>query len=153
MRFSATIDDSMAKLFIANEAIQSTKRDYGGGILLYPAEIHILSAINEHKDWNTSTLAENFSVTKGAASKWITKLEKKGLVFRYNAKGNKKDVYFGLTELGTEVCSGHEAFHEKLLSEISEQLDGYSEREQEIILSFIKIYTQEISKYRQQGVE
>lgn len=145
---SRLLDEAMTKLFLANESIWKTPRDYGCGISLYPSEIHIIEQIGKNPSWNLTELALNMNVMLGTASKWIKKLEKKGVLKKFKYEDNKKEIYFKLTELGKAAFEGHNKFHEAKSSKISKEFDNYSQEQKEFILEFLDKYTKEIEKYK-----
>lgn len=101
------LDQVMAKV----ESLHSPFHDFGTGIPLYRNEIHTIQDIGIHPRINLKTLAEQMGVTKGAASQTITKLVKKGMVRKTRAKGNAKEVFLELTDLGWIGFRNHEKFH------------------------------------------
>jgi DNA-binding MarR family transcriptional regulator len=92
-------------------SLHGMPHDFGTGVNLYRAEIHMIAAIAENPYCNMTGFAEKIGVTKGAVSQTIGKLVRKGLVRKVNAPGNSRDVMLELTEQGWVGCRNHEAFH------------------------------------------
>jgi len=101
------LDQVLAKV----ESLHSPFHDFGTGVPIYRNEIHTIQDIGIHPRINLKTLAEHMGVTKGAASQTITKLVRKGMVRKTRAKGNAKEVFLELTDLGWIGFRNHEKFH------------------------------------------
>ncbi len=91
--------------------------DFGNGIKLYRAEIHIIKVIHDDPGIYMSEIARTLGVTRAVIGKTITRLEKKGYVCRVIDKDDKKRFKLYLTELGQRANDQHLAFHQ--------QQDGY----------------------------
>ena len=59
---------------------------------------------------------------------------------------NKKEVYFRLTQAGTEINNRHEAMHKKFLKHDEVVFEELSEQESEIILNFLEKYNHHLDK-------
>lgn len=101
------LDEVLTKV----ELLHTPSRDFGTGVPIYRKEIHTLQAIGRHPRINITALAEHMGVTKGAVSQTVAKLIKKGMVRKTYAKGSKKEVILGLTNLGWIGFHNHEKFH------------------------------------------
>jgi DNA-binding MarR family transcriptional regulator len=95
---------------------------------------------------NVTKLAEALYVTRGAISKVTKKLLKKGLIESFKSPENKKEVYFRLTQAGTEINNRHEAMHKKFLKHDEVVFEELSEQESEIILNFLEKYNHHLDK-------
>ncbi len=71
---------------------------------------------------NVTALAEAMGITRGGASKGVARLERAGLVARYQLPENRKSVYYRLTEEG-----------EKALSQLKHALSVLGEKEMRYI--------------------
>lgn len=87
--------------------------DFGVGVPLYPAEIHMLEAINRRNKIGVTELAKEFGITKGAVSQLVGKLVKKELVVKEKDLEHKARVIIKPTKLGRKACKNHAEFHEK----------------------------------------
>ena len=68
-----------------------------------PSEIHCIDYIGNHSEPNVTQLADAFYMTRGAISKLTKKLITKGLIESYQKTGNRKEIYFCLTEKGHDI--------------------------------------------------
>lgn len=116
-------------------------RDYNG-VTLYPAEIHLLARIDENEELNMTELAAKQNITKGALSKTVSKLIKKGLLDKFQQEGNSKNIYLRLTEQGKNACAGHQAFHLRHAARLSPELTAFAEEHQAILLQAL-VYAEE----------
>ena len=87
--------------------------DFGIGMKLYPAEIHMVTTVDAMGAPGVTELAEEFGVTKGAISQQVSKLVKKGLLVKSKDPGNGTRVIVTTTELGRKASDNHLEFHRK----------------------------------------
>lgn len=85
--------------------------DFGVGIPIFPTEIHTVAKLCEYGPMSITELAKMTSVTKPAMSQLISKLEKKGLVYREIAPDNRSKQIVTPTQLGEKAQDGHLKFH------------------------------------------
>ena len=103
--------------------------DFGIGMELFPAEIHMLMAVEARNGAGVTELAEEFSITKGAVSQLVGKLVKKGLLVKESDPEHGARVVIRVTELGHTASKNHLAFHkehDKAFLEYMSQLDEAS---------------------------
>lgn len=87
--------------------------DFGIGMDLFPAEIHMLTAVDLRNEAGVTELAEEFGITKGAVSQLVGKLVKKGLLVKETNPEHGARVVIKTTELGHAASENHLAFHKK----------------------------------------
>ncbi|GGF91606.1 MarR family transcriptional regulator [Paenibacillus albidus] len=146
-KFHVELDRALVRMFEVYNTLNKMPREYSSGVVLYLSEIHMIEAIGLHPDCKLTEISNVLNITKGTASKLLSKLEAKGLVSKYQVEGNKKEVYFRLTELGQGAFEGHYKIHETRSADIDREFDNYSPEEQRIILKFIHKYTEELGRY------
>lgn len=129
-----------------NSLIDGQQRNYNG-IVLYPAEIHMLALIEENQDLNVTELAMKQNITKGALSKMVSKLIKKGLLVKFQQKGNSKNVYLHLTDLGKSAYNGHQTFHAKHNAHISPKLINFVIEHKTVLLQALDYAQEDLQKY------
>lgn len=88
----------------------STPHDYGTGELVSMVEAHTLGMIDDRPGITVSEVAKRRGRTLGAASQIISKLVKKGLVYKEKEKGNAKTVHLYVTEKGEEFSTTHRLY-------------------------------------------
>lgn len=136
-----TIKMIIEKFMTLTERLSSSDKKVrllGDDIELYRSEIHILKIIGDNKDSHVSEIARKFGVTKGAASQTIKKLEKKGVIKKYIDATNNTRTLVKLTDKGKFVYEIHEDFHKKYDNDLFSFLEGLSEHELQILLTFIE---------------
>ncbi|WPC43928.1 MarR family transcriptional regulator [Clostridium sp. JS66] len=109
----------------SNKVSQNNKKpnNYGTEYMLYPAEIHMIEAIGNHKNANASELSIIMGITNGAINQVANKLIKKGLVEQYRMKDNKKDVFYQLTPQGEIANVEHSNYHKEQYRHMKEYID------------------------------
>jgi DNA-binding MarR family transcriptional regulator len=106
--------------------LHSQPKDFGCGVLLFPAEVHTLSAVYENPRSSITELSELLGVTKGAASQMISKMEKKSLIIKEFAPGSEKQRMLKLTEKGKLAYNGHEEYHKQMVIEVDKKMESLS---------------------------
>ena len=138
------VDHYIVNLFNAYTDMQKTKREYVPGVNLYPSEIHAIERIVDMEDLNLTELADYLGITRGAATKMTNKLQKMGLIERYKQPSNKKEIYLKPTEQGIEAYHGHQQYHAKMDTNLTNYLESLPNTKQATILTFLKLYLDEM---------
>jgi len=130
---------------------ESQKRDYGTGSLLSPSEIHMLQSIGTYQGIKITDLAEHMSVTKGAVSQMVKKLEIKGLVVKYSGTGNEKEVLLKLTASGTIAKNGHDRHHAMFIEEVRDLLGDITEDQALFLEKFLMAVERCVDDFNKAG--
>jgi DNA-binding MarR family transcriptional regulator len=101
------------------------------------AEVHCVDRVGSIEQPNVTKIATSMRLTRGAISKVSKKLLAKGLIEDYQDPGNKKEVYFRLTESGWTVFRRHQEIHGDVQAAWSSLFERYSSAEQEVIRRFL----------------
>lgn len=116
----------------------NVSRNFGTDVDIYRSEIHIIGVIGNQNDVHISEIARKFGVTKGAVSKIMKKLEKKGLVEKIVDDENQTRVLVRLTEKGWLAHREHEAYHAEYDSDMFSYLDNLSEEALNVLDTFLE---------------
>ena len=117
------------------------------------SEVHCIEYIENNADSNVTQLAEAFYVTRGAISRMTKKLIQKGLVESYQKSGNKKEIYFRLTEQGKEIYKIHENLHKEFQERDKAVFEQVTEEEFNSIISFVEKYSRHLdAEIKKQGI-
>jgi DNA-binding MarR family transcriptional regulator len=136
MKYSEIIEKMIRLLNKINQA-NKLPCDYGTGNVLYQSEVHIIEAINNHKNVNASELANILGITNGAITQVTSKLIKKGLIEQYQMLNNKKEVFYQLTNLGKIVNTELSNNRKEKYRNIAQYLNGLNPDNIKIISTFI----------------
>jgi len=117
-------------------------KDYGGGVLLYHAEVIFLDEIARSPGENVSGLSARLGITKGAVTQMSAKLEQKKLLIATRRHDNKKEKYFRLTPAGEEVIQGHLEFHRQANQKLCDYFSTLDLKEQSAIFRFFEFLRQ-----------
>ena len=90
-------------------------RDYGTGELYTPAEVHMVTRIEENPGITATKIAEDTFRTKSAVSQMLSKLEAKGLICREKDPNNGKQFFLYATPKGKHLSLCHKAYDEAVL--------------------------------------
>lgn len=107
-------------------AINRQPRDYGTGVPLSVAELHLVEAIGKNETTTATQAAHRMGVTKGAVSQMLPRLERKGIVTRAPSPMDGRVTDITLTDLGRAAFERHAAVHERLLSVFEQAADEMS---------------------------
>ena len=103
----------LTKTLFKFNRVSKMAMDFGVGVAIYPAEIHTVERLCKYGPMSITELAEATGVTKGAMSQMVSKMTRKGLVYRETAPDNQSKQAIIPTELGEKAQKGHMEFHMK----------------------------------------
>lgn len=116
---------------------------FGDPVRFSPYEVQIMEHILEYADQhkNMKWYAERLGLSQATYSKYVRKLVDKGLVEKYHASGNKKDVILMVSPLGLEEYRAYAVLAEqRWFHELFAFLDGVSEQELETVKKVFSIF-------------
>ena len=119
-------------------------KSFGTRHKLYQSEIHFIDAIGLDGGYSASELSEKLGVTNGAVTQVSDKLLKKKLIEKYKKQGNKKTVYFKLTEEGAVAYKNHEKFHADFNAKLVSYLTSLSKKEFSALEKLAKLVDESI---------
>ncbi|MDF3003359.1 MAG: MarR family transcriptional regulator [Bacillota bacterium] len=108
------------------------------------SEVHCIEYIGRNEDPNVTKLAESFFMTTGAISKLTAKLINKGVIESYRKPENRKEIYFRLTEKGTEVYKIHEELHREFQKRDKVVFQQVTEEQFDSMLRFVEGYNRHL---------
>lgn len=108
-----------------------------GGLRLHPSEIHLMQVIAEHPDLNAGQMAQRLGVSNGAVSQTLARLERKGVITKDKDSSLKNRVTAAFTASGRQAIQRFEEQQASSVESFSNYLAGLSEREREVIGSFL----------------
>jgi DNA-binding MarR family transcriptional regulator len=120
--------------------------EYGLGLKLYRAEVHIIEAIGKHPGINVTELATGLGITKGAVSQTLLKLSKKNLVIKNRHNNNDKELALYLSAGGMMVYVLHEDFHKHLFEKFTKEFSDFEQRDFEALKRFFTMMDKHLSK-------
>ena len=86
-------------------------------------EAHVIEAIGEDGASNMTAVAKALDVTTGTLTISVNSLVRKGLVNRERSEEDRRVVLVSLTDKGRELNRRHNQFHERMISEITGDLN------------------------------
>lgn len=117
-------------------------------------EVHCIEQIEKIEDANVTKLSKTFNMTRGAISKIIKKLIKKGAVGIYRKPENKKEIYYKLTESGMSTFIEHEEMHRSRIERDKVIFSKLSEDEKTTFVNILnKVYDQLAIELKNAGME
>ncbi|MDO5717718.1 MAG: MarR family transcriptional regulator [Tissierellia bacterium] len=112
--------------------------DFGGDMVFYRGEIHMIKRIGDQEGIYSSELAELMGVTRAVVHKTINKLEKRGLIYRIVDKEDKKRKKMYLTDKGKKAYQFHEEYHRENDAEFIKFISSLNSDEEKLIEEFLK---------------
>ncbi len=113
--------------------VDRTPFDFGVGMELHPAEIHLVTTVDQLDGAGVTELAREFGVTKGAVSQQVAKLVDKGLLAKRRDPDNGSRVVVTVTDLGRKASENHLRFHREHDRLFLEYLAGLDDAEYETV--------------------
>lgn len=89
-------------------------KNYGTEHKLTYSDICLLKCVQRNKNSKAGDLSKYLGMTNGAVAQLAKKLKNKGYLEPYRIPGNKKEVYYRLTEMGKKACDGYNKHYEKI---------------------------------------
>lgn len=102
------------------------------------SEQHCIEAVGILEHPNVSLIAQALDITRGAACKITKKLMAKGDIRSYQLEGNKKEIYFTLTEKGKSAFRAHEISHRIWFERDLRFLQTVSQEEKKAVISVLR---------------
>ena len=127
-------------LRISNKLIFLEKKSIikHGDLKLYPSEIHLIDVIAKGQDINASKMAARLSVTKGAVSQTLARLERKGILYKTRDPQNRNELTVHFTPLGKKVLEEQKKLRTTFYDEYAKYFSNISEKEEVIIMGFLR---------------
>ncbi|KIO57856.1 MULTISPECIES: MarR family transcriptional regulator [Bacillus] len=103
-------------------------------------QLHIVSCLHTSKNVNNSFLASRLHISKAAVSKAIQALLKHNIITVTKKPGNKKEIFYTLTESGKELAGLHERLHQKAKEQYKQLFNEFSIDELKTVTAFINLW-------------
>ncbi len=116
---------------------------FGEPVAFSPYEVQIMEHILEYADQhkNMKWYANRLGLSQATYSKYVRKLVDKGLVEKYHAAGNRKDVILMVSPLGLKEYKAYAAeARERWFQELFELLDHVGPEELETVKKVFAIF-------------
>lgn len=114
----------------------STPREYYPGESMYMREVHVIMEIGEHGIDNVGELSERLTITRGAVSQYLKKLEEKGFVSRIQDGKDKRQFSVKLTKKGRELYQNHMAYDRQQYAKACPLFSQFTEAELDLVFRF-----------------
>lgn len=101
-------------------------------------EVHCIDLIEKIQDPNVTKQSKIFRMTRGAISKLTRRLINNGDIKAYQNPGNKKEIYYKLTDQGLEVYLKHQGMHQNRINRDSLLFSQLSEEEKNILMNIFE---------------
>lgn len=103
-------------------------------------QLHIVSCLHTSKNVNNSFLASRLHISKATVSKAIQALLKHNIITVTKKPGNKKEIFYTLTESGKELAGLHERLHQKAKEQYKQLFNKFSIDELKTVTAFINLW-------------
>lgn len=118
-----------------------------------PSEVHCIESVKNNEDSNVTKLAESLYMTRGAISKLTKKLVEKNLIESYQKQGNRKEIYFRLTEQGQRIYNIHEEQHKEFQERDRVLFDQITEEQFDCMIRFVEAYSNHLdAEIKKEGI-
>ncbi len=102
---------NLGRLFVQLQRLEKNPRSFGEAGPLTPSEIHTIDAIGCGKAILMSELASRLSITKGAVTQMVKRLESRNLVQRTAHPEDSRAALLSLTPKGVSAYRAHRQDH------------------------------------------
>lgn len=107
------------------------------------SEIHCIDLIGKLEQPNVTKLSSKLSMTRSAISKIVKKLLTNGDITSYQFEGNKKEIYYKLTEKGYALFDEHFKRHSAWKERDKKFFEGFNDNDLQTVNRFLS----EFNKY------
>lgn len=97
-------------------------RSYGTGHNLTYSDIGLLKSVRRYESAKAGDLSQYLGITNGAVTQLARKLMDKGYLAPYRQEGNRKEVYYRLTDAGEQACRGYDAYSDRMKGRLVDYL-------------------------------
>lgn len=112
-------------------------RNFGTDTPLHISEIHMIESIGSNEGLSVSEIARRKSITKGAVSQTLMRLEEKKFVVKSSDPNNKSRAAVFLTEKGRTAFREHRKYHERFAELVAQAVRGETNEEINLIFGFL----------------
>jgi DNA-binding MarR family transcriptional regulator len=130
----------LAEFMILVEKIikgEKEPKQYVDGTTISRSEVHMMAIIASYENIHISEIARKLNVTKGAVSKTVRNLEKKGFVKKHTDVINQSRVLIRLTENGLKIAEMHDKIHKEMNEDFMNYYASLSENDINKIIIFL----------------
>ena len=92
---------------------------YTGGLVLYPAQSHMIEIIGDNEAITVTRIAEEYMITKGAVSQILKFLYEKGLIVKKPSEKGGRTTELYLSEEGKRILDEHREMHRPMTEQIT----------------------------------
>ena len=114
-------------------------RRYAEADDLYMREVHFVVAVGPDRSPSMGEMAQQLGVTQGAVTQMVTRLEKKGYLFRSKDARDKRVTTVTLTGKGEELCAQHILYDRKEYAHTGDALAEFSDAELERLIHYERL--------------
>jgi DNA-binding MarR family transcriptional regulator len=137
---SAQIIEQLRRIARKKSELEKEPHEYGTEILMQHAEMYLVEVLGQNEGMSVTRVAGIMQITKGAVSQTLKKLEKKGLVQKFQDPANASRALLYLSSEGKRVLKAHQKWHRKVDGGFSEYLDSLKGSDVVAIRDFLNRY-------------
>lgn len=135
----------LQELITTRESIRkveaSNKKNVMFGVSWTLTQFHIVALLKENELMNNTILARELDISKPAVTKATKKLLEHGIIIEKQNEGNKKKIFYVLTEKGEMMAAIHEKLHKNAEEQYLSLLDSFNKEQLETIILFLQTLT------------
>jgi len=113
------------------------------GVKLHPSELHFLLFLHARPDANATDIARRFSVTKGAVSQTLSRLEAKGVLTKARSNDSGGALSITLTDLGEKLMPKVLGLQEAAAQRFDAHLASLTEADRQAVGRFLRSLTED----------
>lgn len=136
---------ALQELITTRESIKRTessnKKNILFGVSWTLTQFHIVAFLKENELMNNTILARELNISKPAVTKATKKLLEHKIIKEQQNEGNKKEIFYVLTEKGEVMAAIHEKLHRNAEKQYLSLLESFNKEQLETIILFLKTLT------------
>ena len=121
-----------------SQKLEKTPKKFGTKEFLSHAEIHLIEIIGDNEGVSVTDISKFLSITKGAVSQSLKRLEAKDLTTKETDPDNLSRAIVMLTSKGNTAYWAHKHWHETMDGGFLKYMDELQKEEIEIVARFLE---------------
>lgn len=109
--------------------------------------VHVIDCIGNYEPINHIGITKKMNLSKASITNISSKLLEMGFIKKSQMNNNRKEIYFSLTDKGTEVYRLHKKLHQEKEESFYQFIESYSEVELQTITKFMSDLITRTEKY------
>ena len=106
---------------------------------LNTAHFHILSYLLKHPSATAKQVSNRLDILPGTLSKWMTQLQRRGLILTTADPKDSRSKHYSLSPLGTQLAALYDAMNQQKNAQLKRILEEFDPEQLQTIAKFLSL--------------